>query len=750
MHPRHEYSKKSSFNIIVCLLFSATLFMAGCADDTPNQGSETVTTSTFHDPQLAVTGLVTEGAGGMFSWFLDLIGEGLKEGITVWIGEKTTGRVLDIIANKIMGGGDDDAAALKTMNNNMLQMEKQLDGIKTQITELAEQLSIDVVILQNYITSSGLSPYITTITTRWDTGDDGYMYFSRNGAALAEMDKTDPTYAAKAANLKADADSYYAENKNSLDIKTAIQGIHDSILPTLTKGVLIDYTNKIILTNQFNGSDSDKATQCYNLLESFFSQLLATQTQAYIMIMEVDNYRSSLSNGGDYAKDYRIFYAKLMNEEVEAFKLAVNHLMLNLIDFRTTETYQQDAKYIHTQGLARDNVYNHLFARSRFFSRQVMKNFDDVLGTHPLPDNIGLHGTIVTPAFSSPSEDSPVTQISLKFSGPTTFTKVVNASTSSATSRFPYTKWDVKNRTSEPDYNWSFYDIDFSSDDLPAGKYTITLVDHGKIDVPWYHTTTDLGTVSIKYYDPKTADATKATTTPTATNTVKFGSFSGRWNWGYTLFSLSPMTKWFVPAKTTFIEYNTYGRVFTTTSNNPYLFPDDESFSGSCSYYPHHGSSIEAVHNLGWELKPHLFYADSANYTAYEIQTPFTVGNFADSAADIFYDVSGNVVFNASEDRDHFGERTRTHVYYDFILNDGSTKNTIYGYSSSSRLRSINEPIAGSGKQSGKLEAGKDYSLGIDSGWNSYTYHLNTQSGKVDLDWNMQVVYTHTRDLAQM
>lgn len=740
--------------LFLCLFLSTTIFMTACSGDAPSHGTTTTeTTATFHDPKLSLMAPLTEGGGGMFSWFLDLIGEGLKEGITVWIGEKTTGRVLDIIANKIMGGGSEESSALSEMNSKMGQMEKQLEAIGDQITNLANQLSIDITILLNYTDHGTLKTYITPITARWDSGDSsGYMYFSREGDKLGKMDTNDPGYANKAAALKSQAETYYSDNRINMDIKTAIQGIHDAIVPSAqTKGVLIDYANKIILTNQFKGSDSDKATQCYSLLESFFSQLLTYQTKAYIMVMEVDNYNDTLS-GGDNAAQFREYYAGLLNDEVDQFRLAVNHLMLNLIDYRTSEKYQEDAKYIHKQGLAQDNTYNHLFARSRFFSRQIMKNFDDVLVEHPLPNNMGLYGAIVTPLHYSPGADSPVTEITLKFSGPITFTKKIQASAMKA--RFPNTKWDSKNRTSGPDYDWSFYDMDFSADDYPAGIYKITLEDKGNKNVPWYHTATDLGTVSILYYNPRTADSTTATTAPTATNTVKFGSFSGRWDWGYNLLSLSPMTDWSVPATTTYTEYNAYGKKFTTTSENPYMYHDDGSFSGNYSYYPHKGSSIETVHNFGWQLTSHKFGRDSTDYTAYEIRTPFSVGT-SDAAtsgvvtlkAGLFYAISGNMVFNASENSDWFGAKTRTHLFYDFILHDGSTTLTVNNYSSSSTLRSINQSIAKSGILSESLESGKTYSLGVDSGFNSYTMHQNTQSGKVDLNWDMQVVYKDTLDL---
>ena len=78
-----------------------------------------------------------------------------------------------------------------------------------------------------------------------------------------------------------------------------------------------------------------------------------------------------------------------------------------------------------------------------------------------------------------------------------------------------------------------------------------------------------MGQVSIMYYDPKYFDPDTATTEPTEDNTIKFGAFSGRWNWGYCRLSLSEMSQWDVPKKTTHRK-----------KDNPELLGDTQ-------YYPH-------------------------------------------------------------------------------------------------------------------------------------------------------------------
>ena len=750
MSKQHALSAtKFSASLVLLLLLSSSVgvFLTGCS------GGDNGTANTAQMyPEIKpvafplgissashVTSTMVRGENSnLFSWLLDTVTEGLQEGITTWIGDKTTGRILDIITHQT----GDNSAALSEMNSKMVAVSGQLQAITNQLGSLSDELQISTVDVKNYITGTNLQSHISVIKSAYQNSDEsGYLGI----AAMA----TDPAHTTTDANLKSYISAYY--NKYNLSMQNEIGSIHDLICPDVDslKGVLKDYADKIILAvPSKNGlSDADNAYDTYLLLETYFAQILNYQTQANIIATELKNYNDPTGgltnvwlNGN--ASGSGTPYKTLLKDEVARFQQTVNYLMVNAIDYRTAAKFKNDAKYMNAQGIAPDDTYRMVFARSRFFSAQVLKSFEN---------DFGLVGSIVTPYDYSPGLLTPVTQVTFKFTGPVTKTVTVNAASPSILSQFPYTKWSHANAYSYPDNKWSFYDFNGLTD-LPAGTYKVTLVEDSSStspqNTPWYHTTTDFGTVNVMYYDPTQFNPATATTVQTDTNTLKFGYFSGRWDWGYSRLSASPMWLWVKPDKTSYIVHvNGNGGGVSYSETNPTVS------NNSNTYYPKIGAALTAVNTFGMTLPWETDYKGMQPTLAYTLNLPVVItgapGDANTASAQLYYSTGGTLSYNLSGNSLVFG-----HAYYDYLLVDTTKNGPTYKIDNFSSLGTdyfIDNPVGNNGvmPSSSTIVPNRVYNFSVDGGFNALIPNYNpgfaqtSLHGQMDLNWNMQVVYTN-------
>ena len=80
-------------------------------------------------------------------------------------------------------------------------------------------------------------------------------------------------------------------------------------------------------------------------------------------------------------------FKSLLEDEMDKYLDTVNYLVVNLVDYRNADTYSRDMAY-YDQGLAADNIYLNVLARSRFFCAHIMEIYED---------DFGLYGAIVIP-----------------------------------------------------------------------------------------------------------------------------------------------------------------------------------------------------------------------------------------------------------------------------------------------------------------------------------------------------------------
>jgi len=743
--------------LLLCLIFITVSIFIGCGDNgtsplLPDTLPTPVTpySSTVPMPDIPLSLGAEAESKSLFSIGISIIMDGLKEGLTITIAKNTTGRILDIIGNQIgFGAGEENrelAELLKEMDEKMDMMIEQLNSIENQLAALSAQLDIVTVEIENYINSTALVTWTSKIDYAFSEAPDSFMYFSEAGSKLdPNADPNSPYMLALKASMDGFCDTYLSK------VDESVNQIHDLVCPSDTlvqKGILKDYTNHVILTNSspkvFNPNN---AMESYLLLETFFAQILNYQTKGCNMIIEINHYKDPndlLGHTDDYLNNK---YKQVITDEVNEYLRTVNYLVVNLIDHRSINSFTTHSPNMFTTGLIHDDTYLMVLARARFFCAQVMSSYGDTSG---------LYGTIITPYYYDTDSNNPATSLVLQFSGPATVTKTINAQ--NIIGQYPYTRW-YKDGDSRihccPDYNWSCYD--FSNDpnlfyvsldpDLPGGNYQVSLVDNGNQNSPWYHSLTDLGHVSIKYYDPQNPDPGTATLSPTEQNTFKFGYFASRWYWGYNKISLSPLSDWVVPDKHDVYYNNLANHSYTENEKNPTFHGnlDDEEFGPANGIFP--------VYNYLIYGRAEKTSADKC-CAAYKIKFPFIVDGASDdtdqASAELYYFIASEVDYS-SESRSNKDLGNCQYYYYHLrdidkdkeyhIIDDYKKlqhEKSSYFYGGPVYYNDISDiALYKDHKQELRIDAGGTCNNGSLN--NDYHFLINIESS-----WAMQIVYKKT------
>ena len=750
----NRYLLPLSFSFL-CFVFVISFIFTGCGDSETNiLPSYTPAPSSPSGPMPDVPLDILPETGepkSLFSRGIDIILEGLKDGITSAIGENTTGRVLDILGNKIGFGvgreNEELAETLKEINEKMDMILDDLDLINNKLDTLSAQLTLEENDLKNYITNTALNQDISDIEAAFSTTDNtGFIYYVKVGEQIdPNVDPDSPDMITLKNNMKTDF-----IDKQDGPLQAKVQRIHDYMCPNvgILGGVLKDYADNVILkSNSQNVSEPNNVMESYLLLETYFSQILNYQTRACIMIMEIKNYKDP-DGKLQYASAYlNGTYKPLLREEIIQYLQTVNYLVVNLCDYRDIDNYKNNCPDMYLTGLSHDSLYLMVLARARFFSAQLMTS---------LEDDFGLYGTIVTPYDYSPGTNTPVTSLTLNFTGPANFTSTVSAQ--NIPGRFPYTRWykdDDSLIHCSPDNNWSYYDFstfrnpnisgDYFDPSIPAGTYEVTLADNGQ-NSPWYHTKTDLGAVTVKYYDPNNPDPDSATLTPTETNTLKFGYFSARWNWGYNKISLSHMSDWEVPSK---------HDVYFNSSKKNLANPTFDALTGHF-YFPKEGTDILPVNILdisGTAGNPSGVYSAAAYKMTFPLIVDAAPGDASAASAKIYYYNTANVSYNGGiMNLPSQKALSSAYCYYKLADTDKNKEETICEYFNKDD-NYINQPsLIFEGVSDIDLYAGNKSELSIDAGVtciDDELYSMAIFDGSVKTLWNMNIIYSNTYNIFQ-
>lgn len=566
--------------VYLIISLAVGIFLTGCSGNSSDSAAtqtQTSASSQFYDPPLRMLGeldysgdagtakrvaLAGDGLGGngrgLPSWLIRTVLEGLQEGITSGSGATATGRLFDSLKQNSLKA--DNAAALYNQAGDITIQASLLSNDSTvKINRLYKLPEIREAKLLKYFNPKielDISNAAATISKAWDSDGDSYL-------AIAK--KSSPTLVT---GLNVDLNTLVGrfiqnQNNSTESLKLSSNNLKD----LLTEGILMSFVEGLVYNGGVSMATDDAiklagieglttevylANQAYVLLQHKFAQILTYQLKALIMIIEMDNYNDPTGELHLAKDDIEAFKTTLQNECAN-FEEAVDFLMINMVDYRTSANYAAESRLMHKYGLATDKTYRDIFATSRMFVAQLNRNSQK---------NYGLHGAIVLPNLyrypasgTGPVSPGPITlkfrsysSAQLGFSNYSSTITVQQPAPNAG--RFPYTAWKpaIERYTalSYPDNNWLLYKFS-PANDFPAGKYHMILVDKGDKTAPWSHTETLFGNISVLWYDPyrNISAATKGTFSQTTTNVIKFGVFSGRWNWGYNMISMSP---WVVPS----------------------------------------------------------------------------------------------------------------------------------------------------------------------------------------------------------
>ena len=428
--------------------------------------------------------------------------------------------------------GNESQAEFNDIMNGLNAITQQIIALQSQITTLGKDLSLDVSELANLMSSTAINQYLTDIQGVMEVNNHNGLPFYAQQAALIKANQSTMTWHKLDSLGNSFANNIY--NVNGHDVCGDVRQLHSLICPPAGAGsgnALKSYANVII--QKCNGRAALSETDVMNsylLLESYFLQIINYQYQAATVWSNACNridttgYQANLWYSGTFTT--------IIQDEMAQFITTVDYLSVNLVDYRTTGNMRADLSWALV-GLAPDNYYSSMLARSRFLYCLL----NSALG---LQASV-LNGVIITPAmYNNEMNNIAVPNLEITVGGYHIDGVTDQFGGWEITSQFPYTWWTIGDpATSHPDNKWNLYNYasDKNSLTYPSTALPISVVDNGNQDYPWTHLSPITGSVTCLYYNPEMPSQTSATST--ATCWMQFGFFSARWNWGYPFITMT-------------------------------------------------------------------------------------------------------------------------------------------------------------------------------------------------------------------
>jgi len=427
----------------------------------------------------------------------------------------------------------------ETTQNDFAQVENELNNISTQISQLANEVNSygneilgQIDLMTTLLEASNIQQYKVDIQNYWyfNPGPwSNYMAFQQAAAAY-KRNPTNPDTINLMKAAQANV-STWATQATADDLWSDISNLQGQINLSGNTGILSQFVQTLSQHAQGSYPDSAMAMKYYLMLEGYFLTLLNIQGYAETMIINIDNV---LDTTGNTAKnDFKNKYAVKITPEVDAFLYAVDYLITNISDYRTSSHFQNDMEYKNS-GIAPFNVFLHATARAQFVANMIY-------------EGLGLEypkmcGYVLTP-YNYTNGNSPiVNSFSLTFNNGG---QVANMSATANTyqSQIPYPFWEAQDGSNAyvgADNNWNVYRFGTLGQTDPVtwntGEIQVTVADNGNKYFPWAHYAPIQGNVKTMFYNPTNPDLPP---TPSAqgSNTMQFGFFSLNWQWGHLFLS---------------------------------------------------------------------------------------------------------------------------------------------------------------------------------------------------------------------
>jgi hypothetical protein len=644
-------------------------------------------------------------------------------------GGSIVGPLIGITAKVLMSIGMNFANADKpnftTVTNQLNNITSMIEQLNSEVTSIQKQLATAQVDIIEYMGNTYTTGnYVIPIDTAFNQGTNNLINFSQNAAYFDTSPAPPPPFtpafpiptpspyptppfdpASSLEDVQSWVTTYATPIMQNQTIQTAVNGIATQIN---NENLLTGYVNYLILnppgpspnptaspspnpnfsTPNANLANEANVMSAYLLLEKYFLMLYTTQLKGLTVIQNADLAPCNNDPNGSLFVNYmNSTFKPELYQEVVNFNKAVDYLVLNLVDYRTQSQFNSDNQYL-SQGIAKDTIYRQVLARSRFVSALILDSYGYNMN--------GLYGTIITPSKYT-SDGNALTSLGLNLSGPQSVS--ITKTAEDFPSIYPYPRWSDSSGSSGPsnasvsmDNQWAAFDFitfdptftgipdpppegSYFPNSLPAGTYTVTLNDGGSSTAPWNHTSNQLGEVQVQYYCPNgdTKDY-PPTSEKTATNTMKFGFFSGRWNFGYEIFSNGPFSNWGVSDSNFDYMWQSFSCSYPNPALARYAFGGKYN-SWSTDYakylYPYTGNAAmpEFIYQTGSYDITYTDKNDSPWFTGYKIYLPFTVSGSSSSTVNVsfIHNATGGFKGTSSTDTSNYM------LYYGIYSTDTKT-----------------------------------------------------------------------------
>lgn len=410
------------------------------------------------------------------------------------------------------------------IDDGLNNLKGQVASLNQTIVSMGTLLNIsitDINDLTAYMSTGDLNTQIGYVQTAMGTStEDEFMYYANISKAY-KLDSTNPANIAQMNALKAYAPTYALNvyhNITTNSMQNIIQAMNEDLCPSLGTGnnALKAYAKAMVPLCQGQIKDSADAMHAYLMLESYFLTVVNYQFQAATVMINACNMLDSTGQLGYATTFWNGTVIPKIQPEIGVFLETVDYLVANIDDYRDSTRFKNDMQYADA-GLAPDNIFIHVFARSQFIANLL----NNALG---VPSPV-MCGHILVPALYEPAVAGSPATLSV-----TVGSKTLTATAVTVASQLPYTYWSVSDNVCSPDNNWNVYRFVSPDTTWPATSQVITVVESGDKS-PWVHYTSMTGSISPQYFNPRNPDEHSSTRTDSCT--VQLAYFSANWPWGY-------------------------------------------------------------------------------------------------------------------------------------------------------------------------------------------------------------------------
>lgn len=412
----------------------------------------------------------------------------------------------------------------KHVDDALTQMQNQIGQLSQQISALGAQLNLDVSELANFISTGVVYNYFTSIFEVMDpTTHNGFQYYPKRAAQYKAGQLPHDQRIQDSTDLLIFVDNVYYK-KNSFDVCNYSEQL-STLISSSSANAMSAYANLIIqkATNS-HFADSASMMRLYQLLECYFLQVVNKQFQCVLVWSNACNFKDK--SGSEAKLYYTGTFSANIKAEISAFQAAVDYLVINLGEYRNIQRFENDMNYVNA-GLAPDNLFIHVLARSQFISNLLY----DALGiSYPV-----VCGKIITPWNYTDGSSPVTTKITCRYSAVGGQSEDITTTATKRQSQIPYTYWSSNdNPSSSPDNSWNLYGFEYfkvPTSNWAQPEYLMQIVDNGDTLVPWMHNAPIKGSINTLFYNPQNPSQTS--TTYSTTCCIQFAYFSAAWPWGF-------------------------------------------------------------------------------------------------------------------------------------------------------------------------------------------------------------------------